>query len=118
VKVFVNGSQVRFPDEQPYMDSSKGRVYIPVRFVSEALGADVEWQQEQQNILINKDKMMILLHSGSRDVYVDGRFYTLDAPLSMVNGRNMIPLRFVSEALGAAVEWTADSSGGHVDITK
>lgn len=118
VKVFVNGRQVRFPDEQSYLDSSTGRVYMPVRFVSEALGADVEWQQEQQNILINKDKMLIMMHSGSRDVYVDGRLYTLDAPLRMVNGRNMIPLRFVSEALGATVEWTADNSGGRVDITE
>lgn len=118
VKVYVNGRQVRFPDEQPYLDSSTDRVYMPVRFVSEALDADVEWLQEQQNILINKGKMMILMHSGSRDVYVDGQIYALDAPLRMVNGRNMIPLRFVSEALGAAVEWTANSSGGRVDITE
>ena len=118
VKVYVNGRQVRFPDEQPYLDSSTDRVYMPVRFVSEALGADVEWLQEQQNILINKEKTMILMHSGSRDVYVDGQSYTLDAPLRMVNGRNMIPLRFVSETLGAAVEWSADSSGGRVDITE
>jgi hypothetical protein len=118
VKVFVNGRQVQFPDEQPYLDRSTGRVYMPVRFVSEALGADVEWLQEQQNILISKEKMMILMHPGSRDVYVDGRIFTLDVPLRMINGRNMIPLRFVSEALGAAVEWTADSSGGRVDITE
>ncbi len=117
VKVYVNGRVVRFPDEQPYLDSSTDRVYMPVRFVSEALGAEVEWLQEQQNISINRGKTLILMHSGSRDVYVDGRFYKLDAPLRMINGRNMIPLRFVSEALGAAVEWTADSSGGRVDIT-
>jgi hypothetical protein len=117
VRVFVNGRQVLFPDEQPYLDGSVNRVFIPLRFASEALGADVEWVQEEQKILINKGHKDIILHSGSRDVEVDGENFRLDTALKLLNGRNMVPLRFVSEALGADVEWTGDSSGGRVDIT-
>lgn len=118
VSVFVNGSPVTFPDQQPYLDTSAGRVYVPLRFVSEALGADVEWVQDQQKIIINKGDTLIMLHSGSREVYVDGRIYTMDVAVELVNGRNMVPLRFVSEALGAQVEWTASGRGGRVDITE
>ena len=118
VSVFVNGRQVSFPDQQPYLDGSAGRVYMPLRFVSEALGAEVEWVQEEQKIVINKGHREIIMHSGSRDVDVDGENYTLDAALKLLNGRNMVPLRFVSEALGAGVAWTGDGSGGRVDITE
>ncbi|MFX4262792.1 stalk domain-containing protein [Pelotomaculum propionicicum] len=118
VSVFVNGDPVSFPDQQPYLDTSAGRVYVPLRFVSEALGADVEWVQEEQKIVINKGNRVIMLHSGSREVYVDSRIYTMDVAVELVNGRNMVPLRFVSEALGAQVEWTASGRGGRVDITE
>ncbi|MDD4767787.1 MAG: stalk domain-containing protein, partial [Desulfotomaculaceae bacterium] len=116
VSVYVNGSPVSFPDQQPYLDTSANRVYVPLRFVSEALGAAVGWVQAEQKIVINKGDTLIMLHSGSREVYVDGRIYTLDAAVKLVNDRNMVPLRFVSEALGASVEWTANDSGGRVDI--
>lgn len=118
VSVYLNGSPVTFPDQQPYLDTSAGRVYVPLRFVSEALGADVEWVQEQQKIVINKGDRVIMLHSGSREVYIDGQVYTMDVAVELVNGRNMVPLRFVSEALGAQVEWTASGRGGRVDITE
>lgn len=118
VSVFVNGSPVAFPDQQPYLDTSAGRVYVPLRFVSEALGAGVSWVQEEQKIVINKGDTLIMLHSGSREVYVNSRIYTMDVAVELVNGRNMVPLRFVSEALGAQVEWTASGRGGRVDITE
>ncbi len=106
VSVYVNGSPVSFPDQQPCLDTSTGRVYVPLRFVSEALGADVEWVQEEQKIVISQENRTLILHSGSREVYAGDRMYTLDAALQLVNGRNMAPLRFVSESLGATVDWT------------
>lgn len=118
VSVFVNGSLVSFPDQQPYLDGSVGRVYMPLRFVSEALGAEVEWVQEEQKIVINKGQKEIILHSGSRNVSVDGENFKLDTALKLLNGRNIVPLRFVSEALGADVAWMGEGSGGRVDITE
>jgi hypothetical protein len=118
VSVFVNGSLVSFPDQQPYLDGSVGRVYMPLCFVSEALGAEVEWVQEEQKIVINKGQKEIILHSGSRNVSVDGENFKLDTALKLLNGRNIVPLRFVSEALGADVAWMGEGSGGRVDITE
>ncbi|TEB11283.1 stalk domain-containing protein [Pelotomaculum propionicicum] len=117
VSVYLNGTLVDFPDQKPFIDVSADRVFVPVRFVSEALGAQVEWVREEQKILINKDGKQIALYVGRKEVFVDGRKYTLDVAVRLVNGRTMVPLRFVSEALGAGVKWTGQGSGGRVDIT-
>ncbi|NLI13558.1 MAG: glycoside hydrolase [Peptococcaceae bacterium] len=117
VSVYLNGTLVDFPDQKPFIDVSADRVFVPVRFVSEALGAQVEWVLEEQKILINKDGKQIALYVGRKEVFVDGRKYTLDVAVRLVNGRTMVPLRFVSEALGAGVKWTGQGSGGRVDIT-
>jgi hypothetical protein len=117
VSVFLNGSEVAFPDQKPFIDQSAGRVLVPVRFVSEALGAKVEWVRQEQKIVINKGDKKIILYVGKKDVSVNGQNYTLDVAVRLVNDRTMVPLRFVSEALGAGVKWTGYGSGGRVDIT-
>ncbi len=118
VSVFLNGSEVAFPDQKPFIDQSAGRVFVPVRFVSEALGAKVEWVRQEQKIVINKGNKKIILYVGKKDVSVNGQNYTLDVAVRLVNDRTMTPLRFVSEALGAGVKWTGYDSGGRVDITE
>ncbi len=118
VSVFLNGSEVAFPDQKPFIDQSAGRVFVPVRFVSEALGAKVEWVQQEQKIVINKGDKKIILYVGKKDVSVNGQNYTLDVAVRLVNDRTIVPLRFVSEALGAGVKWTGYDSGGRVDITE
>ncbi len=117
VTVFLNGSQVAFPDQKPFIDQSAGRVLVPVRFVSEALGAQVEWVRQEQKIVINKGGQQIILYVGQKDVYINGQKNALDVAVRLVNDRTMVPLRFVSEALGAGVKWTEYGSGGRVDIT-
>ncbi len=117
VSVYLNGTQVVFPDQQPFFDASAGRVFVPVRFVSEALGAQVEWVQQEQKIVIGRGGKEIILYIGQKEVFVDGRPYTLDVAVRLVNSRTMVPLRFVSEALGAGVKWTGQDGGGIVDIT-
>lgn len=106
VAVYVNGEKVEFPDQQPFVDEATGRTYVPVRFVSEALGARVVWNEAGKQIIIfrNDGKAMSLV-LGSRKISINGIFEELDAPPLLVNGRVMVPLRFVSEKLRANVEW-------------
>ncbi|MCL2121884.1 MAG: copper amine oxidase N-terminal domain-containing protein, partial [Clostridiales bacterium] len=47
IKVIVNGKDIRFPDAQPFIDSN-GRTQVPMRFVAEAMGAEVEWTQSAE----------------------------------------------------------------------
>ncbi|MGB9792606.1 MAG: copper amine oxidase N-terminal domain-containing protein [Thermacetogeniaceae bacterium] len=109
IKVTVNGKQVTFPDQQPYLDAALGRVFIPVRFVSEALGAKVDWDQAKQTVTITSNTAIIKIKIGSAQVEVTGIYKNLDAPARVENGRTMVPLRFVSEALGKDVVWHQDT---------
>jgi hypothetical protein len=49
VTVTVNGQAVSFPDQQPYIDSDSSRVFVPLRFVSEAMGCQVYWEWHAMN---------------------------------------------------------------------
>lgn len=119
VDVYVYGTQVVFPDQKPFIDTSVNRTYVPVRFVSEALGATVSWDQSTQTVTIDKAGQKVLLTIDSDKATVGDNIVTLDAPAALVNDRTMVPLRFVSEVLGATVNWTpaTDNSNGKVDIT-
>ena len=103
VSVEVNKSLLSFPDALPYMEDS--RVMIPVRFVSEALGAKVDYKNK--TVLIEKDGKNISMKVDSMTVLVSGKKITLDVPVRMKKERVFVPLRFVSEALNAQVEWNA-----------
>jgi len=101
ISVCVNGIPVNF-DQAPYI--ANDRMMVPVRFVSEALGAQVSWDSETQTIIITADKV-IELQIGSTKAMKDGSPITLDAPAEIAGERTIVPLRFVSEALGAQVIW-------------
>lgn len=114
VSVFVNGEQVKFPDEQPY--SQNGRIMVPVRFVSEELGADVTWFGQTKTITVTDETNAIELTVDSPDITVNNETLTLDTVPVFRNDRTYVPLRFVSEALGAQVDWEQDTST--VSITR
>lgn len=116
VSVYINGSPVSFPDQKPYLDESASRVLVPVRFISEALGAKVEWLAEEQKVTIYKGDTQVSLVTGSKTCSIGGQDFQLDAPAIIVNSRTMVPLRFISEALDAGVTWTQGDHGGRVDI--
>lgn len=86
------------------------RTFVPVRFVGERLGATVDWDNETQTVTVEKDGHKVSMAVGSSTYYLDGEAKTLDAPAEFTpsssgNPRTMVPIRFVSEALGYQVEW-------------
>ncbi|MFZ5946326.1 MAG: stalk domain-containing protein, partial [Bacillota bacterium] len=100
----VVGGMPRYLDEVLFLDASKGRTLAPVRFISEALGAEVEWNAQFKQVIIRKWGSRIVLTIGSQEVIVNGSRYALDvAPQLLASGRCYIPLRFISEILGAKV---------------
>lgn len=116
VSIYVNDILVNFPDQRPFIDSLTSRVYVPVRFVSEEMGAKVKWVNEDRKIVMEKADKKIAFVIGDKTVDVNGKNYTLEAAITIVNDRTMAPLRFISEVLGAEVQWTASDDGGRVDI--
>lgn len=112
----VDGSPYTL-DAAPFIDPSAGRTLVPIRFVSEALGAQVDWLVKAQRVLIKDGTREISLTIGSREVTVDGTAMTIDcAPAIVDPGRTFVPLRFVSETLGAKVDYHAETN--QITITR
>jgi hypothetical protein len=82
----------------------QGRTLVPLRAIFEALGADVKWDGSTQTVIAIKAGKEIKLIIGGQ-AYKNGQPVTLDVPAKIVDGRTMVPLRFVSEALGTSVRW-------------
>ncbi|MFB5269937.1 copper amine oxidase N-terminal domain-containing protein [Paenibacillus enshidis] len=101
VVVKVNGANVVFPDGKPVME--EGRVLIPVRFVSEALGAKVDYKN--RTVVIKQGETSLSLKVDSAIVTRGSERILLDVPARIKTNRVYVPLRFVSEALGAQVDW-------------
>lgn len=107
--VRVNDLLVSFPDTQPYIDGNS-RTMIPVRFVSEALGADVSWDDNAQTAVISLDGTTVKVPVGSKTITVtksgNTSTVTMDTQAVITDGRTCIPIRFVAEALGAYVGYS------------
>lgn len=92
------------------------RTMLPIRFVAEALGAKVGWDESAQAVTVTADNVNISLTVGQSSASVNGTSIALDAPSFIENGRIFLPLRFVAENLGANVSW--DGTTQTVTITK
>lgn len=86
------------------------RTFVPVRFVAERLGAEVGWENDTQTAVITKGGHTIRMKVGELTYTLDGVEKKLDVPAEFtpsVNNefRTMVPVRFVTEALGYQIEW-------------
>jgi hypothetical protein len=86
-----------------------GRVMVPVRGVFEHMNANVMWDAAAGVVTATRGNDTIRLPVNSQFADVNGRRVRLDTPASISSGRTMVPLRFISEALGAEVKWVADT---------
>lgn len=102
IPVYVHG-QKQWYDQSPVMD--RGRVLVPLRGIFEALGASVNWNEHNQSIDVYKANTKVWLQIGSTNTKVNGKTVKITVPAQMRNGRTLVPIRFVSEALGEQVHW-------------
>ncbi len=113
--VKVNGGKLVFPDTKPLLDEND-RVQVPVRFVSEALGATVKWVSKSKSVEIANGTDKVILYDSKKDYIVNGTKKTMDTVATNKNGRILVPIRFVSEALGATVTWDGKTSTVNITI--
>lgn len=105
--VHINGTQIAFPDTKPTI--SQGRTLVPLRFVAEELGGEVTWTKANQHVFIAFADHHIIMDLPRNIVAVDGQVQDLDVKASLVGGRTMVPLRFISETMGLKVDWDGDA---------
>ncbi len=109
----VNGENIT-NDVAPIIRNS--RTMLPIRFVAEALGATVGWDGATSTVSITASEVSISIVVGNSFATVNGETIALDSPSFIEKGRTYLPLRFVSEKLGANVEW--DGNTRSISITK
>jgi len=81
---------------------------VPLRSIVERMGGTMEFNDSNQNITIRYRDRVIRMGIGRHRVEVNGTFSNLDAVPQLINGTTMVPVRFISEQLGAAVRWNGD----------
>ena len=109
IKLTVDSQQVVFPDAQPYLDSAH-RTMVPIRFVTEAMGADVKWDSDTSTAVISKNGITVNITKGSKTLTVNSAsgtsYVTMDTVAVVKDGRTFVPIRFVVEALGGFVDYS------------
>jgi len=88
---------------------------VPIRLVGEALESNVQYHQEERQVHIQGEKRDILLWVGAKTAKVNSKQVKLGAPPEIVNGRTVVPLRFVAENMGAAVSWQNDTRTVYIE---
>ena len=106
VKIVINGVEQVY-DQMPVI--VEGRTLVPMRGIFEALGARVQWIDYTKTVVGSRDRKHIKLKLGSDDVTIDGISQKIDVPAQIINSRTMVPVRFISEALGEKVEWDGNT---------
>ncbi len=106
IRVYVDGRLVTF-DVPPTV--IQGRVLVPLRGIFEQMGATVDYDARTQHIVAIRGTQAVELTIGSRQARVNDSPKLLDVPAFTINGRTMVPLRFISESLGASVQWVEAS---------
>lgn len=134
IKVAVNGNQISFPDQEPLLDADIGRTYVPIRFLAEALGAEVDWDDNHKVVIIKnygiegKDTGATHYLRLGENKFVtvqwktykpDGWYYATvfyypdDIYPIIVNDRTMLPFRYVAELLGSQVYYDPLTGTAH-----
>lgn len=101
VTVKVDGKVVDFPDQEPTIVND--RTLVPVRFIAESLGYDVEWNPADNSAVIDGGK--IIMYIGTNKAKINGQNVTLDVASTLINDRTMVPLRVIAETLNCTVDW-------------
>ncbi len=115
--VFIDGKKQNF-NQSAYIKN--GTTLVPMRGIFESLGASVQWESSTKKVTAKKGNTTISLTVGNKKAYVKENGVTrsvdLSHPSEIRNGSTMVPLRFISESLGATVQW--DGSTNTVKINK
>lgn len=109
VKVTLDGNEIYFPDAKPFVDE-RDRVLVPIRFVSEALGALVDWENESRTAVIKQGNDEIRYTVYQPMAYLNGEMMVMDTYGILKDERTLVPIRFISELLGCTVVWDENTS--------
>ncbi|BCG57114.1 stalk domain-containing protein [Paenibacillus sp. URB8-2] len=112
ISIYLDGSQLQ-PGAEPV--NVNGTLLVPMRRLFEGQGAKLSWNNTDKTVTATKDSTTLTYRIGDLTAMVNDRTVQLNAPGQISGGYTMVPLRFVSEALGSTVTW--DQAAHSVQIS-
>ncbi len=118
IVVVINGSVIDFDVPPQIIDD---RTMVPVRKAFESLGAKVDWSEEMSLAIATYKTEIITIQIGEMSFSVtnvltnETRVIKCDVPAQIVDGRTLIPLRAIAEALGKDVKWDGDTRTAYIN---
>lgn len=119
VNIYINNNLQNIPEDmgRAYLDKNTNRVMVPIRYISENLGAQINFYQRKETntsgILIGAIDVLVELDINSTKAKLnlggEDSVVNLDSPAILYDGRTYVPIRFISETLGLNVDWKNDS---------
>lgn len=87
---------------------------VPVRGVFEELGYEVSYDEQTKTATLENSSYTVKMTSGDTVIYVNDEAVTPAVPQQIIDGRFMLPLRTVAEAIGADVDWDGETKTASV----
>lgn len=119
INIYINNNLQSIPEGmgRAYLDKNTNRVMVPIRYISENLGAQINFYQRKETntsgILIGAIDVLVELDINSTKAKLnlggEDSVVNLDSPAILYDGRTYVPIRFISETLGLNVDWKDDS---------
>jgi len=105
-KMTVNGATVTL-DQAPVL--LKDNTVVPIRFIIDALGGQLTWDDAERKVTVIKDNHMAEIWVDNPDLVIDGEVVTAEVAPVIMNERTMVPLRLISEKMGWTVTWDPET---------
>jgi len=106
IAIWLDGKSLKL-DVAPEVKNE--RTMVPIRAVAEALGADVEWVQDKQQVVMTRAGVTVTMTLDSTAASIDDKTVEMDVAPYATNGRTLIPARYVAEFFGQKVDWDGPS---------
>ncbi len=113
ISIVIDNNTVE-SDVEPQI-TAEGRTIVPLRVISEELGAKVDWDAETKTVTVEKADSTLKLTIGDRKMSTNDGEIQLDSPAQIVNDRTMVPLRAISESFGCKVDWDGETKTVIID---
>ncbi|MCX7745619.1 MAG: copper amine oxidase N-terminal domain-containing protein [Clostridia bacterium] len=112
IRVYINGKRINM-NEDPRLEG--GRLMVPLRDISEGMGAEVKWDGKTKKVNLLRGTANIEMKVGANGMSVNGESISTDASPKLINGKVYVPVRYIAEGFKAEVNW--DSTKKKVKIT-
>lgn len=113
IKVYLDGKQLTF---QVPPEIIENRTLVPLRDIFEAMGAVVTWDENQKTITATRGETNIFLTIGEKTALKNNASIHLDVAPQIVEGKTLVPLRFIGESFGADVKWREENKSIYINM--